>query len=224
MMSRMMGCVLVLATSHAFAEDEVAETEERPAPRTVLALDMLGMVRGALQLEGEHAVTSWLSVRLGLGVSFYVNESDAFAVGFLGPLQNPVTTGSVSRGWGIHAEPGLRFFLSGTAPEGLWVGPHLGLSTTRAAFENLAGEQQVSVSDGRTVTLHGDLLVGYTLMLAKGFTLQAAVGVRMAQSTSTTWTRSRDANGELVLIPGSPFRYSQWLTQPATRLAFGWSF
>jgi hypothetical protein len=225
MMNRMMVGVLLLSASHALAEDEVVEAEERPAARTVLTTDVLGMLRGTLQLEGEHAVTNWLSVRLGVGFSFHVTRSDALAFGVIAPFQSPLFTESVSQGWGVNAEPGLRFFLSGTAPEGLWVGPHLGLSMFRTGFENLSGEQQVSVSDGRTVTLYGDLLVGYTLLLPKGFTLQAAVGVRTGQSTSTTWTRALTLpDGELVPLPGTPFRSTQWNTQPATRLAFGWTF
>ncbi len=226
MMNRMMVAVMVLAASHAFAETEAVETEERPAARTLLALDMASLLRGTLQLEGEHAVTDWLSVRLGAGFSFYVTHSDAFAFGGggIGPLQVTQITQAVSQGWGVNAEPGLHFFLSGTAPEGLWVGPHLGLGMTRTNFESLAGEQQVSVSDGRNVTLYGDVLVGYTRVLVKGVTLQAAVGVRGSRNSSTTWNRVRNADGELVLVSDSPYRANQWHAQPAGRLSLGWSF
>ncbi len=220
----MIAGVLLLAAGSAFAEDEAMETEERPAARTLLSLDMLGMLQGTLQLEGEHAVTNWLSVRLGAGFSFYVNRSDALALGGIAPSQLFQVTESRSQGWGVNAEPGLRVFLSGTAPEGLWVGPHLGIRMARMGFENLNGEQPLSASDNRTVTLYGDLLVGYTLMLGKGFQLQAAVGVRTGQSHYTAWSQALNADGELVPVPGGPFRTAQWYTQPATRLAFGWAF
>jgi hypothetical protein len=227
MMSRMMVAVLVLAAGHAFAEDEAVETEERPAARTFfLGMDAVGVLRGTLQLEAEHAVTRWLSVRLGLGGSLGSSDSD-YLLGLGGgfsPFQlGPVVTDWKDEGWSVNAEPGLRFFLFGSAPEGLWVGPHLGLGLMRTRYESLSSEQLIFVTDTRMVMVAGDVMVGYTLLLTRGFTLQTAVGVRTSQRTSTRWARALNLDGELTQV-STPYESTQWTTQLAARISLGWTF
>ncbi|HSP79005.1 MAG TPA: hypothetical protein VLQ93_10775 [Myxococcaceae bacterium] len=207
---------LVLVSGRAFAEEE--------AVSNVLSVDALGLTRRELQLEGERVLSERIGVRLGVSLSF----SDV-RIGREDPILSD--NGAVIarselniQGFGAAVEPGLRVYLTGRAPEGLWIGPQLGVGVSRSTTESRSERtQQSSTRDSRVVTLSGAALVGYSVILPKGITLQVAAGVGTSQLSISEWPVHGSSTGEPVpnVPPGRSYR---WETQPLTRLALGWAF
>lgn len=92
----------------------LAAVDAHGAKRLVstISLNPIELPNGLLGFEYERAVFDNLSVHAGLNflVDEALNPNDAISAYAIGP------------------EAGLRFFLAGTAPQGLWLGPFAGIS------------------------------------------------------------------------------------------------
>jgi hypothetical protein len=203
--------VLLMATG-AMAEER---TPTESAPRNIVALDLGGLLRETFGVSAERALRDRVSVRVGLraGLSALLRFNP---VDF-GSSDTPVT--SWNRGdLSLELEPGARFFLTGRAPEGFWVGPQLGLklgwihSRTELADPNYT----TYGFNNRTLAVSGSALAGYSAVLSKGITLQAAAGLGL--------THLRPLGLPYVVQEfGSGFT-SQWSLQPLTQLSLGYAF
>ncbi|XXF76160.1 DUF3575 domain-containing protein [Myxococcaceae bacterium GXIMD 01537] len=160
----------VLWATAAGAAEELASEAEVQARRTFVGLSVLPLgTGGAVGLEAERAVGERVSVRLGVraGASLTSQGIDG--------------QGTDYSSFQIAATPGVRFFLTGRAPEGLWVGPNLELSrgwmnTTSKWVNTISGESATQSSDSTRWGVGGELMLGYTLVLSRGLTAQAGVG------------------------------------------------
>jgi hypothetical protein len=220
---------------------ETEALEEAPEARRTLvmampgapAMSVLGWV-GQLGVGVEHAVGSHVALVGAVHLSGALQGSDSYF---------PGGSGSTAQSWGVGVEPGVHFYLSGRAPEGLWVGPHLELSTHHWASrsEYLLGPisspdegQVVTVeSRSRTVQYGGNVRLGYTAILAPGLTLQVSAGLTALASRNTTFGQPVVLGGvaaaevesqQLVGVPGGLRDSRQWSVAPRMTIGVGWAF
>jgi hypothetical protein len=139
---------LILTASPAWADDGAEVTHYEPDQ--TLTVNPIDAVNGFLNFEYEHALGSWVSLHAGL--NFLVWE---------GVWQQP--HGST---FAFGPEAGVRLFLIGDAPQGLWLGPYVGLGYVRV--------DQTPGLDG--VGLYGGAMVGGTLVAFDFLALSAGVG------------------------------------------------
>ena len=176
---RKWGLLLSLVSTTVFAQEGVTTGSFPVARRNVvsLSLPLEGGLSSRLAIEGERVV--WEHVSLGLGVfgSFQHDRSmldDPPASGFEG-------TDTTQYEVGLAAA--ARFYLTGPAPQGVWVSPRLEVSHGRGSFTPVGelppGSVGVSVliSESKLWSLGGAALVGYSVVLEPGFTVQAGVGL-----------------------------------------------
>ncbi|HYO56985.1 MAG TPA: DUF3575 domain-containing protein [Archangium sp.] len=200
------------------------EAKEQPRPlSTVLSVDAVSLVRSTLQVEGERVLTDRISVQLGVSLSLSATWLSrevpiASADGFVTRrVEQGNTTGTVS------LKPGARYFLLGRAPEGLWAGLQLGVGVGRSLFDSQSNGVAEPARITSLLTLGGDALVGYSLLLTRGFMLQAAAGLGAAYTTyeeSSTISVGQDNQPSY----GPPSRTHRWDFRPTIRLALGWAF
>lgn len=232
------GLGLVPMTGSAQEPEALEETKE--ARRTLLmampgmpATSMWGLV-GQLGVGVEHAVGSHMALVGAVQVSGALQGTETFF---------PGGSGSSSQSWGVGVEPGVHFYLSGQAPEGFWVGPHLELSTyhwsTRSEYPlgsiSSPGEVQLMTveSRARTVQYGGSLRLGYTAILAPGLTLQVGAGLTALSSRNTTFGMPAPGGGvaaaevesqQVLGGPGGLNDVRHWSVVPRMTLGVGWAF
>jgi hypothetical protein len=223
-----MTAVLWATAAGAVEVEERALAPEAQAPRTFVGLSVLPLgMGGALGLEGERAVGERVSVRLGVRAGASLGSQE-----FNGRGQ-----GSSFQNFQLAATPGVRFFLTGRAPEGLWAGPNLELSRgwTKSEFD-MANPDGTSGTFRTNTTSWGvgaELMLGYTLVLSQGLTVQAGVGL------GGGWARSSPAGfGPLGAIiptsdgtgalqsqaPSEDTYVDSWNFRERVSLAVGWAF
>ncbi|KFE66060.1 DUF3575 domain-containing protein [Hyalangium minutum] len=207
-------CAVLLATvAEAEEKDASPETEER---RTFVGLVPISLGSGLVAIDGEHAVGKRLSIRTGLrvGTAFVRTQ---------GAAGNPV--GSTSNA-SVGLEPGIRYYVTGTALDGMWIGPHLELSyaqfNTSSVLSSLGSPGTVDVeASGQNWRAGAAALVGYSMVVARGLTVQAGVGLGGAYTSERTTM-------EDTLNPEQPtavvFRSKRWEFAERATLAVGWSF
>lgn len=159
------------------------------------------LVVGGLTLEGERELDEHSSVSLGLRVAFNAVEWTS--------LSTDRDRDYVL----VAAEPGLRLYLRGTTLDGLWFGPRLelGHAWLRSSSEGPAA---------REWELGGAVLTGYSLRLARGFTVQAGLGLGLTYRMGLGLASPRE--GEEYQVRGDP--YGLWVAGPRGHLSVGWSF
>jgi hypothetical protein len=169
MLSRSAVAVLVAAAAAFTASAEgVALADDAPStddygpsqpdvsahPKNTLTIDPASLAFGVVKVEYERAFSSWGSV--------YVAPS---VLAFQSPLlSSPKNSGFTAAG----ADTGVRFFFTGRAPEGLWVGPQLGLAYVQGTAN---GEQASAVGYDCAA------IVGGTVLVANVVDVSAGVGV-----------------------------------------------
>jgi hypothetical protein len=121
------------------------------APQNTITFNPVALVFGAISLEYERAVADSVSV-------------------FVSPKVLAFNAYGLDDGTSIFAagaSVGARIFLSGTAPEGTWLSPTVGV-----AYVNIdVGEEEATV-----VGYEGEVLFGHTWIWNSGFALSLGIG------------------------------------------------
>ena len=210
--------VLLMATG-AMAQEQAVE---EPVRRNGVALDVSGLLQGNVGVAAERAVASRMSVRLGVRAGWsaqWTRNPEAFW-----SPEGDVTSWD-TRDTSLAFEPSARIFLTEHAPEGLWVGPQLGLrlgwSHDTLVVEREGVTMPGSYPVSRSLTASGGALVGYSAVLGKGVALQAAVG--LALSHVRPLGAGHVASPSLGLRP-VVVGTSQWDLRPVTQLSLGYAF
>lgn len=235
------GLALVPMTGRAQEAEALEEAEE--VRRTLVmampgtgAMSLLGPV-GQLGVAVEHAVGSHVALVGAVQLSAALQGTDSFY---------PGGTGSSSQSWGVGVDPGVHFYLTGRAPEGFWVGPHLELGTFHWANQNeylgvvLApdspGEPQLVTVQTRSRTVHygGSLRLGYTAILAPGLTLQVGAGLTALSNRNTNFGTPQVLGGGVAATGmeaqqvlgglGGPRTVTHWSVSPRMTIGVGWAF
>ncbi|RKH20430.1 hypothetical protein D7X74_03910 [Corallococcus sp. CA047B] len=174
-----LGLLLSLVSTSVFAQEGITTGSVPVARRNVvsLALPLEGLYP-QLAIEGERVLDEHVSVSLGVFGSVQHDRSrmdDPPEIGF---------EGTDTTQYRVGLAPAVRFYLSGTAPQGLWVSPRLELSYGRQTYENVGNFPSgggisfpLIPSESETWSLGGMALVGYSVVLEPGFTVQAGVGL-----------------------------------------------
>ncbi|MFY0582776.1 hypothetical protein ACN28S_58470 [Cystobacter fuscus] len=114
---------LLPGTGWAQDEAEVEAEVEAPSRSTLLMVHSSDRGLNLLTLQ---------SLGSGVSVEHAVGSHVALAASATGGLRSfdPRVLGAAielepSLNWNVRVEPGVHFYLSGRAPEGFWVGPHV---------------------------------------------------------------------------------------------------
>lgn len=209
-------CGVLLATVASAAENESEPPSPPPPPpevethQTFVGLVPIGLSQGLIAIDGERVLSPKLSARVGLR---FVGSFARHGNGDLLANNTQLLAG---------VEPGIRYYLTGSALDGLWLGPHLEFSYQRVT---------TSTPPGPTVTTDktwgwgagGAVLLGYSMVVTRGLTLQAGVGLGVTYSSSHLDLVGSSLNGG----PGGPsssFNSHSWTLAQRSTLAVGWSF
>lgn len=230
------GLALVPMTGRAQEAEALEEAEE--VRRTLLMAmpgspvsSVWGLV-GQLGVGVEHAVSSHVALVGVVQVSAGLQGTESVY---------PGGTGSSGETWGVGVEPGVHFYLSGRAPEGFWVGPHLELGTyhwtNRFEYAPLGPSpspepELVTVETrSRTVQYGGSVRLGYTAVLSPGLTLQVGAGLTALSSRTTNFGQpavsggvaATDVEGQQLGGMGS-YTIRNWSLAPRMTIGVGWAF
>ncbi|QRK11113.1 hypothetical protein JQX13_14185 [Archangium violaceum] len=134
---------------------------------TALVMTAAPGEEGAAGGTSRSASSSWGRTFLGVAVplapgGFALEGEQEWDEGFTATLGLRVSEPSSPR---LGLEPGARFYVKGSALEGMWFGPRLELARTWRDVR------------GRSWDMGGALLAGYSVCLRQGFTVQGALGV-----------------------------------------------
>ncbi len=153
------------------ADDAPSTDDYGPSPTDVsahpthtLTIDPGSMALGIVKVEYESAISSWSSV--------YVAPS---VLAFKSPLlSEPQDSSLVAAG----VDTGVRFFFTGRAPEGVWIGPQVGLAYVQGSVN---GEQASAVGYDCAALFGGTVLVANVVDVSAGLGVayvneQVAVG------------------------------------------------
>ncbi|HEX8436751.1 DUF3575 domain-containing protein [Archangium sp.] len=210
------GVMAALLVTAARAEEPSSEgtaatsatARELRKRRTFVGLVVPLSARG-FSLEGEQELDERFSVNLGLRMGFSVGEEE----GRHGDEDTRYLL--------LGAEPGARFYMTGSAMDGLWFGPRLELA--RAWREpSTATTPALGESFQREWHMGGAVLLGYSLRLRHGFSVQAALGV------GVTNRFVRQSGATAPLEGGEPHPWTDsfvaWNVGHRAQLAVGWTF
>lgn len=185
------------ATTVAPEAAAMSVTTDRLNTVTVAPLSLLG---GNLGLEYERVVAP--------KVTLFAGPSLTFSSGLLSFL------GVSSFGFGAHA--GGRYFLTGDAPSGLWLGPQLSFNaaTVSATASSGADSQDISMS---TFGFNALAMVGYTWITDSGVDISIGAGGGYGSLSFTGNTSGSAGSAEFPVVEGSFF-------SGAVRAAVGFAF
>ncbi len=219
--ARAAGVMLVLAPGVGAAQEEAQEAP--PRPRTLVMARVLDLLLDTVALDAEHTLTPRLTV-----------AGTARVTARLMPARESTDAGTERKG--LSLEPGVHVYLSGRAPEGFWIGPHLEVSTqhtTERLYSNQPLPQQTVGSLEtwrRTVSYGGSLRTGYTAILGPGLAVQ--VGVDLVARFNQLDADLRPSTGNVAasqliggigsLLPG--YEPKGWNITPRVSLAIGGAF
>ncbi|WP_141333225.1 hypothetical protein [Myxococcus sp. AB025B] len=208
-------CLVLLSSAVAHANPSSTVSTEAVPRKTVVGLAVNPTDWGQLVLEGERVVGPRVSVGLGLHVGVHVSNGSR---DLERTEQRLETRDSLFQ---LGVVPRARFFLSGTAPEGLWVSPQLEVIHQWREYEQFVVEDEGNESSIRSLQLGGAALVGYTAILGQGLAVQAGVGVGARHSSDRYESRQ-------PVLPSGEVNTStkgrSWTFDERLQVSLGWAF
>lgn len=208
-------CVVLWAVAAA-AEEQQASPEPE-ARKTFVGLVATSLGRGVVAIDGEHALSPRLSIRTGIRIDAGLVRSDE--------VPRRLSTGSTSS-LNVGLEPGIRYYVTGTALDGMWLGPHVELSygrTTASTVLGSLGSPDTTEVTNRWREWHVGVgaLVGYSMVVTRGLTVQAGVGLGGGYTSSRTEFGN---TGNSEQPDGLDVKTRSWDVSERAMLAVGWSF
>ncbi len=199
-------CGVLLATVASAAEQQ--STPELESRRTFIGLAPIALGQGLLAVDGERALGPKLSARLGVRLGAGVFKRGA------GEFQ-----GDSSR-LSMGVEPGLRYYLTGTALDGLWLGGNVEFSHQRSdsTSDGLTGQV---INRDRDWSAGVATLVGYSMVVSRGLTIQAGVGLGASYNSGQLTVRDTSNPPSLQ---EAHFDNTYWGISERATLALGWAF
>lgn len=213
------GLLLSLVSTAAFAQEGITTGTFPVARRNVVTLSVpLQGLDSQVALEGERVLGERVSVGLGVSATWMKEQL----------RMEPAQYGGVVESNTTHLElglaPSLRFYLTGTAPRGLWVSPRVEVGYGSGSYE-VVGDDRVPGGGNGTGSdawyLGAMGVVGYSVVLEPGFTLQGGVGVgarRGVTSSDQLWVTS---DGSLSV---TEYKRTGWTFTERFVLNVGWAF
>ncbi len=212
----LMTVLLSAAASAAEPGPVPAGTE---APRTILGVAFTPAQWGALTLEGERVVGPRLTV--GLGLRAGIARSGGRREYEEQPGPNVEGDQAV---YLLGAGPQARFFLTGTAPEGLWLSPRLEVARAWASYENRNDGGWDASTEHRQWSLGGTALLGYSTIVGRGLAIQAGVGVEARYESNRYTDHHLPPTDSGFVAFESRSRIRSWSVNERLALSLGWAF
>ncbi|WP_375755203.1 autotransporter outer membrane beta-barrel domain-containing protein [Corallococcus exercitus] len=213
-----LGVSLVLLSAVAFAQEGVTTGSFPVERRNVVTVSVPIQNLNQLSLEGERVMGERFSVGLGVFASFNHDRSrfeEAEPSGLEGFNRTSYQFGLA---------PSVRFYLTGRAPQGLWLAPRLEVGVGRssnALVGNLPDDPVSHDSDADSWSVGGSAVLGYSVVLEPGFTLQGGVGFGARREALAYDALRLGAEGEAGL---ERIHQSTWLLSQRILLNVGWAF
>ncbi|MFP2909727.1 hypothetical protein ACLESD_32710 [Pyxidicoccus sp. 3LFB2] len=209
-----------LLSTSALAADSAEPVVPVPEThRTILGVSAMPLLLGdrVLQVEGERVMGPRLSVGLGLRMGLSHGETQIDV-----PEDSGFTGRSGQSGFLLGVEPMARVFLTGTAPEGLWVSPRLGFTHFRSESQSEMVPSG-NAFERRSWTVSGAALLGYSAIVGRGLAVQFGAGLEARSARSTTKSRLPvlGTGGEIVESESSD---RAWSVGERLDLSVGWAF
>ncbi|WP_147448575.1 hypothetical protein [Corallococcus terminator] len=212
-----LGLLLSLVSTSVFAQEAIATGAVPVARRNVLSVSV-PVGQSQLSLEGEHVLSERVSVGLGVFVSVYEYQRRWENV----PVEE--LEGQNHGSWQAGLSPAVRFFLTGTAPQGLWVSPRLEVGYGRDSIKRTGTEvvnQAFDESQHETLSLGGSGVLGYSMVLESGFTARAGLGLGVRREFASHEYFSQDSQGRTSLDKSKD---SSWSLTQQLLFSLGWAF
>ncbi|WP_172810578.1 hypothetical protein [Corallococcus exiguus] len=213
-----LGVSLMFVSAVAVAQEGVTTGSFPVERRNVVTVSVPLNNLNQLSLEGERVMGERFSV--GLGVSAIFNQVRSR---FEEPQPGGVE-GFDSASYQFGLAPSVRFYLTGRAPQGLWVSPRLEASLGRSTNETVFRPEEGQPSNDNPTdiwSVGGSAVVGYSVVLEPGFTVQGGVGfgARREALAYDSWRSSENGLPELTRV-----HQSAWLFTQRIVLNVGWAF
>lgn len=208
----------VLLSASASAKGEPAPTAE--ADRNILGVSLTLNQWGLVGLQGERVVGPRLAV--GLGLRGGVQRTDGHF-----QLLEPVRRGAEQEtsSYMLGVGPYARFFLTGTAPEGLWLSPRVELAHWWTNWHSFDSHGWDNVMEDRRWSIGGVAMLGYSAIVGRGLSLQVGVGAEARHERAESVGRN-----SLPLLDGSVSereersRSRAWHVRERIEASVGWAF
>ncbi|RKH49886.1 hypothetical protein [Corallococcus llansteffanensis] len=206
-----------LVSTSVLAEEGITTGTFPVAHRNVVTLSVpLQGLDPQVALEGEHVLGERVSV--GLGVSAYFTKEQVRVE----PRELYGIGASRAKVYELGLAPSMRFYLTGTAPRGLWVSPRVEVGYGQASYT--FGDDKIpngSIESGSDEWFLGAMgVVGYSVVLEPGFTLQGGVGVGARRTVASV--DSGSLSGGVLSVSHS--ERTTWRFTERLVLNVGWAF
>ncbi|WP_223639618.1 autotransporter outer membrane beta-barrel domain-containing protein [Corallococcus sp. EGB] len=209
---------LALVSAGAFAEEGVTTGSFPVERRNVVTVSVPLQSLNQLSLEGERVMGEHFSVGLGVFASFTDVRSR------FDEVQPGGVEGFDSGNWQLGLSPSVRFYLTGRAPQGLWVSPHLDVAVGRTTNETVVSPEVGTPPDNEPTkvwSVGGAAVVGYSVVLEPGFTVQGGVGFGARREALAYDSLTGSLNGGLEM---KRIHQHAWLLTQRILLNVGWAF
>ncbi|NBD09840.1 hypothetical protein [Corallococcus silvisoli] len=210
---------LAVVSTSAFAQEGVT-TGSFPVERRNVVTVSVPIQAGSTRvvLAGERVLGERFSLELGLFAGFNHTRQR-----FEEPWPNGAV-GSNQTQYELGLTPGVRFYLAGRAPQGLWLSPRLEVTLGRASHGMLPSTLNGPLLpdlDANPWSVGGMAVLGYSVVVDPGFTVQAGVGVGAVRSANSydqgTW--HSDGGMSVERAHDTTWSFAQRLL-----LNLGWAF
>ncbi|NRD52905.1 hypothetical protein D7Y15_26330 [Corallococcus sp. AB030] len=213
-----MGVSLVFVSAVAFAEQGVTSGSFPVERRNVVTVSVPLQNLNQLSLEGERVMGERFSVGLGVFASF-AHQRSRFEEVQAGGLEGYDTS---YLQFGLA--PSVRFYLTGRAPQGLWVSPRLEASLGRISDETVVNHLEGEPPSRKPTddwAVGGTAVLGYSLVVEPGFTVQGGVGFGARREAFAYDAMRLGDDGRLGMVR---VRQATWLFTQRILLNVGWAF
>ncbi|RKG61775.1 DUF3575 domain-containing protein [Corallococcus sp. AB011P] len=214
-----LGVSLMFVSAVAFAEQGVTTGSFPVERRNVVTVSVpIQNQISEVSLEGERVMGERFSVGLGVFASFSQQRSR------FEELQPYGLEGFDQKYHQFGLAPSVRFYLTGQAPQGLWLSPRLevGLGLISGSTVRLP-EDAGPYDNNRTDfwTVGGAAVVGYSVVLEPGFTVQGGVGLGARREARSYVSVRPTEQGGVVEVP---VHQNTWNLTQRIVLNVGWAF
>ncbi|GMT97766.1 hypothetical protein KH5H1_18850 [Corallococcus caeni] len=213
-----LGVSLVLLSAVALAKDGVTTGSFPVERRNVVTVSVPIQSLNQLSLEGERVMGERFSVGLGVFASFNHDRS-RFEEAEPGGLE-----GFNRTVYQFGVAPSVRFYLTGRAPQGLWLAPRVEVGVGRSSSTmvgNLPDDLLSHDSKADFWSVGGSAVLGYSVVLEPGFTVQGGVGLG-ARREALAYDSLR--LGPVDETSVERIHQSAWFLSQRILLNVGWAF
>ncbi|MBN8230590.1 hypothetical protein JYK02_24045 [Corallococcus macrosporus] len=213
-----LGVSLVFVSAVAFAQEGITTGAFPTERRNVVTVSVPLQNLNQLSLEGERVLGERFSVGLGVFAAFNQMRS-RFADRQPGGVEG---FDSSYNQFGLT--PSVRFYLTGRAPQGLWVSPRLEAGLGHSNNGTVYSAEVGAPPDDNPMDswfVGGSALVGYSVVLEPGFTLQGGVGFGARREALAYDALRPGGDGMLEL---AQVEQSVWQLTQRIVLNVGWAF